>query len=285
MEHLRIYINNTKVANEIRKYNNLPGHAWSVSVSGKDKNLKVIYAITSDLSYYDCAVADAIYSLYKSDYDTFSVRHILHVLSGDEKQTLSAQKKANIEDSLTRLSKTELVIECTDEMRKREKIAPEETCELRGPFLTLTKTGKKYRLEDISDMPLYQYAEMNKQFISVPWEHLDVTSLTNTNENIVIKRFLIQRLEIMRNPNNRVLERKIIYSRTGGKDGMLADIGIQRKDYSEAGWKNKIRKIHNAVTTILDYYKYKEYIEDYKEIRGDGNVIRGVEIIGKIQNL
>lgn len=291
------YINNTKLLGTIRKYNDLSQNRKLITdVGKKGSNLDISFEISDDLSYYDCAVADAIFTLYKNEYQKFSLNQLIKVLSGNTGKALTEQNKPELLQSLKRLRSTNIRIDCTSEMKARGKLLDKNsTYILEGAFLTLEDTKKKYYLKDIEDMPLYKYAEENRQIIAVLPSLLDVYDvstqkpLTNTSENILIKRYLIQRLEIMRFNNN--IGREITYSwketGTAKMRGMLHELEIDIDSYSsKESRRHKFLDIHATVKKILEYYKQLNYITDYEVTRAhmDG-AIKGVRILGDIYNI
>lgn len=161
------FINNTKIANQIRK-GAAAGEPISCQVFG---TVSTVYQLSHQLSAFDCSVADAIYTLYKSGRETFTPGAVLKVLSGDHKQTVTVQKKNRITDSIRRLRETTIRICCTEEMRARERIAPDDEKVMDGPFLAVRDEGKdEYRFEGMEGMPLYHYGELTMQMIRFPGE-------------------------------------------------------------------------------------------------------------------
>lgn len=300
MELQYIYINNTKIANVIRRKNDFANKRNILLTGKRGSEIETAFWITHNLSAYDCAVADAIYTLYKGEYRRFSIRQILQVLSGDTEQTLTDTKRTEIVESIERLRLAKIKIDCTQEMYARRVLSREdEICILEGNFLNIDDAGKKYCLNHLKDIPLYRYAEMNKQMIAVPPELLCIYTtengkrkkLSDTRETILVKRYLIQRLEIMRNPRNSANGRKISYywedASKSHASGMLNDLQISMEECSsEAAKRHKFLRIHNSVIKILEYYKNDlHYIEDYEVRRGARGTIKGVEIIGNIKPL
>lgn len=102
--------------------------------------------------------------------------------------------------------------------------------------VAVEKNGKAYWFLEGRELPVYKYAEDIGQMISVPRELLDPAGLlkimfpakefqeseegkkllenvkfSSTDEMILLKRILIQRLEIMRNSRNNADGRRIRY--------------------------------------------------------------------------
>lgn len=275
------YINNTKLADEIRK--GVPaGKRLSCEVF---KGTITEYEISSPLSYFDCNVADAIYTLYKSNHRWFSSGQVLRVLSGDRKQTITKQKKKEITDSIERLRAAVIEIDCTAEMgiRATEPVVEGEKQVIQGPFLFADKIGDdKYRFDRttaVLPLPLYQYGELTKQMIRFPDRLLTVydssKKISDTMENISIKRFLIRRLEVIRHPSGsrrtadgglkRSRMRLISFQESGE---IFSKIGVSPTAFQSkpvSAWNQKRRNVRQTVTKILDYYQQIGYITGYRE--------------------
>ncbi len=287
-----IYMNNTKIANELRKYHNQPGMEYRINVGRRERPIPVRYRIDADLTPFDCMAADAVYTLLRNGYTSFSLGQVLRVMSGDERQTLTREKKQALEESIRRLSGAYLEIDCRKELRHRGG-ERDDSGRIYGIFLPVRRKGK-CSYEITGSLPLYEYAEMNRQIIAFLPKLLQTASedagerMSNTEERMLMKHYLIRRLELMRSPQNSMKERRIIYihkshSAFGGDAGMFPEIGLVPSDYSsEASWKNKRQKVHGSVCRILDYYQKIGYIEGYAVEKGEHGLVKGVEIQGEI---
>ena len=112
--------------------------------------------------------------------------------------------------------------------------------------VAVEKNGKAYWFLEGRELPVYKYAEDIGQMISVPRELLDPAGLlktmfpakefqeseegkkllenvkfSSTDEMILLKRILIQRLEIMRNSRNNADGRRIRYYAIKKEEGIL----------------------------------------------------------------
>lgn len=273
------YINNTKLADEIRR--GVPAEKrLSCTVF---KGTVTEYQLSAPLSCSDCNVADAVYTLYKSGRRQFTSGQVLRVLSGDKRQTITEQKKREITASIDRLMDVYLEIDCAAEMQARAPETAGEVQTIAGSFLSAEKIGRdKYyfdRATPVLPMPLYQYGELTKQMIRFPNQLLAVydgdKKITDTMETISLKRFLIRRLEIIRHPTparggaasglKRSGMRVISFQETGE---IFSKIGVSPADYKSkpvSAWNHKCRNIYQTVTKILDYYQQIGYIAGYRQ--------------------
>ena len=270
---------NTKVANKLRH-----------GAFGEGNRCKVMpgifteYDLLSDgpLSCFDCDVADAVYTLLsKQRRDSFTAGQVLRALSGDGRQTLTAQKKHSITQSIERLRSARIAIRCEAEMLERGGESPGPRS-FEGPFLRVREEGSRYVFERGADpeMPLYAYGEKTGQMISFPQELLCVQAggrkLSDSAETILIKRYLIRRLEILRNKQKK---------KEGGfrvisfqEDGDLAALLRISRLPSKEAQAQKLRRVQASVLQILEYYRQTGYIRDFKKSR------RNVIILEEVQN-
>lgn len=86
--------------------------------------------------------------------------------------------------------------------RARKRLGEKRAQRFEGPGLSAVQEGERLRLTGPDPMPLYACGEQNTQMICFPQVLLEVPAgrgkLTNTAENICLKRFLIRRLEVLR---------------------------------------------------------------------------------------
>ena len=113
-------------------------------VGSRGKNMTCRYRITVQeemqnvkFSYYDAAVYDAVYTLYKTNYSKFTLTDLLRVMSGDEKvrfyctKSRIQKREQKLRDSLEKLRNTTIAIDYSEEVQRRniqdEKGKPLET--------------------------------------------------------------------------------------------------------------------------------------------------------------
>lgn len=305
------YSNITKVANIIRKHNDLAGVERRIHVE-KDKDENPVYItlyISQNLSNFDMDVADAIYTLYKEKVTAITPTKVLRGLSGDLKQAAKiGYNKDCIIDSIDKLCETKIEIECSAQMKNRG-----ESIEYLGgySFLVATKSAKgdKYEIKQYTDnekvdkrtyyenffMPLYGYMEILRQVADFPAILLNpMNGVHNSIENIQIKRYLIRRLEIKRyqidTKSDENLSEKIVYyypshRKGGGEEGMFPLLNISERNYeTKDSWKHKRQNVHAKVVAILKRYKELGYIKGYKIYKTTRGLLYGVIIEGKLQN-
>lgn len=275
---------NTKIANEIRK-----------GASGREIRCEVMKGVFTTfsllpeaLTYADCDVADAVYTLFsKYERDSFTIGQVLRILSGDGRQTLTKQKRQEIEESIERLRNTSIEIFCEEEMQEREK-KKEHRMSLpylyQGAFLNVRKEDKRYFFEEGKNpMPLYGYGEQTRQMISFPSALLQVRGgggqkLRDSAETVFVKRYLIRRLEILRkNPRKKNDDFRYISLRDN-KD-LAVHLRLSERFPSKERRAQKRRRLQVSVLEILEYFKEISYITeyDYQEAAQSVKIIGGVK--------
>ncbi|MCI9120729.1 MAG: AAA family ATPase [Oscillibacter sp.] len=269
-------MNNTKLCNEIRSGRAPVGEAVSCRVF---EETVTRCRLSGSLSPFDCDVADAVYTLLLRRQKSFSPGDVLRVLSGDARQTITRQKRQVITASLERLRNVEIAIDCTAEMRARGKLGLEETRELSGPFLSAVPEEGRYVFpKDVLPLPLYTYGELTTQMISFPQCLLEVRAggrrLSNTEGNICLKRYLIRRLEVIRNRRSKAGPAMRSLSFQEGS-GLMTALGFAGRSYqTEAAREARRKALAKTAMDVLEYYRRLGYLTGFTP-RSDGVTITG----------
>lgn len=264
-------INNTKIANVIPKYHDLPKTRNIISVNTRGTKRKDIqFVITRDLTRFDMAVADAVYSLDRQGIKKITARKILLAISGDEYISVPKDRKIQVETVIEKLMDTEIYISCKEEAN--QTVAPYYA----GKFLDAVRDTNGYKIQGNKPMPLYAYGEDKRHMITVPWELFQyrpdegrgtTDKIINSKENMLLKCYLVRQLEIIRNGRNKVEEKTFqIKSRAE----IFENLEIDTKSFTEESLMNKIRDIYRKMELILEYwvrigYIIKDYETDKKE--------------------
>lgn len=294
------------------------------------KERAVYFAVKENFtfSYYEKILCDAVYSiwvLYRSlrnsveKYEgkqeiTFTARDVLACMSGkDDIRIRKAKdgqkgKEERLIESLEKLGKADIGI-WWEEERKERKITGVSPV-IAGKFLPIRRidgTGK-FRLNLDVGLPVYEYAAALHQMIRIPemllscgnlelenGETISALTLQNSDETLMLKHQIIQRLELLRNEKNRFTNRKIRYyyeshRKDGDVDGLFATMGIRKEQFaSDSAWANKKQALDRQVHAMLDYYCNIGYLENYVDAGiGKGRKRRagvtGVDLEGVIKD-
>ena len=173
------------------------------------------------------AVMDSVYTMLVNGVVAFTPEMVVRIMSGNFDQDVKPQKSGAVTRSLHKLSLIRISIDCTNELRTREKIKKDETAKWESYLMPLHEIDIQsanhqtvMRGYQLLEKPiLYFYAESIKQIIDVPTELLEITDasgsghLSDTDDVIVIKRAIIRRIEQMKNEKNHMNNDTINYER------------------------------------------------------------------------
>jgi len=259
-------MNNCKIANELRKYRDLTGCVNRVSLSDDPENY-ADYVITQELSYLDMVTANAVYSLWRSGEGKsgFRAETIGQIMAGDMDRRLRPEKQDEVEARLQRLAKTELYI-----LADHDQQAKQEAYE--GPFLPIIwESGKsrlRFHFRDEGQMPLYQYAEDRGQLIRLAIgllrddEKQGQTKLNNNDRTLLLRHYLLQELEIVRYPGNRVDRRELRLLKrdeTGSEYGLLWILGLAAEEKNQTA---EAKRAQQTMEQLMDNWRKSGYVTE-----------------------
>ena len=264
--------------------------------------------LSQELTPTDLSTIDSVYNFYLAQKTSFTATDLAKAVSGNPKKRPSEEMLNMIEQSMSRLMGTTIVINCGEEMQARGLIQNSEDeyilKTMSGTMVVGTretvenkrthKTETVYTLmENKMPLPLYDYAERTKQIISVSPILLNTVAANignDTNETVALKRAIIKRIEMMKNNKNSITNNKISFGGLDKNDGIFGEAGILKeqfvKDGDDSSWRVRTAKYRNYVSKLLDYYKSLNYIADYdwyysSTVFGGRPSIKGVEIFLK----
>lgn len=194
-----------------------------------DANIKTSRPITEYGDAVQVAVNSLIYDREKAGLlRVFSIDQICRQLiatsdaNGRKVTQKTREKVSNLIENV--LSKIDVEIDATDELRARGKIGQEDPWNIKGPILPLERTdagrigGHNVKLYRFGRPVLLEYAEQNKQLIKTPIDALDIKEISATGEimydcpvklseeRIAIRNYLWRRIENMRSDEARARE-------------------------------------------------------------------------------
>lgn len=242
--------------------------------------------LTKPINKYDQAVFDAVASLIVNNEAAFREDSYLDLTDGQIYSALSggrAWKNASdleeVNASMYKGLYTRAVIDFSEQVRSEQlRLFDDELASgqvdsplIAGEVITLTTVnGKKVSGYRIYSLPaLYKYGSAVKQIASYPQELLNVPDLKNYRKNVILKTYLLRRIEEMK--HSAKLTNKIKYST------IFNEINEQEeRDFS----RNARKRLRNDVSKCLAYWKSKGEIADYEEYM-IGTTVEGVEITVK----
>lgn len=289
------YFNNTKIAKVISTRENLVdtgGISIKTIREGVITDVDLVsderLQLTKDITPYDMAVQDAIYSLYQAGCDRFTVQMVGEIMSGNTNQDILPQKIEEISRSIHKMRHIDISIDCTEEWIAKGKRLPKSGKVIFKSYLlplaeVKVTAGNQMEMEGyrlLSKPALYDYAEHLNQIVNVPIGLLATQELLSDNtEVIIIKRYLIKKIALMKNKRNDLCSDRISLEWYDKKNhemkGLYAELGYHAEDYSK--WRDKKAQLRSITVKILEYLKSVGYIKSYQEYL-DGREIKGYEI-------
>lgn len=131
-----------------------------------------------------------------------------------------------------------------------------------GKYIEIkNQKGNKIKVYEIRELPiLYQYSKSIKQIRAIPIELMKIKGLRSSKQNTVIKIWLLQQIESMKTTKKNGKHRNNIINIKTLFESLKYDIQFYEKN--ERATKSKYIK---QTFQILDYWKEKKYIKDYKQ--------------------
>lgn len=288
-------INNSKLALEIT--DNFVGEGEIPIVVSKKKARKEFEIIASmafeepnlqisgrqPYTAYDRAVLNGICSLWQAGNTAFTPSMVylaMNGLSGTNEGgvKVSPQSIGAVTRSIEKQRVTRLTIDCTNQMKyyKDLKTAKFDAMMISVDGVEMTaqngKRVKAYTFTNPNRPPvLYEYSRSIGQVLSVPPRLLNSTAAIRTTEEvIIIREYLIRRIEGMKGQNelkNNRITYKAIYS----------ELAIEIETLTGDALKNTTRRVRKNTEAILTHLKTEGYISDFEEYR-TGRTIAGIEI-------
>lgn len=220
------------------------------------------------LTAYDRMVYDGICSVLIHNKDMLATnRQIYEAFAG--KGTTSPQALGHVTRSLNKMRNTTIYLNCTPHIKTKnpeiENMVFDENL-LSFSRLTIISGGQETTGYKFFKMPiLYEYASCMNQIIAVDRTLLNIPTINNTDNNNLIKIYLLRRIETMKSKHNNIASNKIKF------DSMIAYLDIQTNSKAEYA------RFRKTIKTILDYWKQGDYIKDYIEYK-EGKKFAGIEI-------
>lgn len=228
------------------------------------------------LSTYDKSIINGVTSLLENGNTVFSIPMLYHAMTGKKNPSIDENLSEEIAGKLDKMRRIIISIDLTEENEahylkdKNGNPIVLEDVSLEGYLLPLNKVtgvvnGKRTEVfQIIQHPPIYTYSKLKRQLSSIPIFLLDAP-INNNATTIPLKTYLLQRLELMKNKNNKIKSNTILY------ESVYKEV--------ETGEINKTKKmrIRKYTTKILDYLIENEYIISYKEFK-KGRAIAGVDV-------
>lgn len=292
-------INNSKLANRLTIDSDMvSGDIIPVRVSSKKakKEMKILatmafenpnVSITGRQPYtaYDRAVYEAICSLWEAGNTAFTPAMVYHAMNGtsgtdDGGASISLQAIESVTRSIEKHRFTRLTIDCSEQIEKGQykdlKSAKYDAMMISVDGIEMkAQNGKKVKAYSFTNPKrppvLYEYSKTIGQVLSVPAKLLNSSHMIrSTDENIVIRKYLIRRIELMKGKNG-LQSKHITYT------GVCEELGIDIDSLTGNAKKDTHKRIRKNTGALLSHLQHENYIKGYEEYK-DGRTVVGVKI-------
>lgn len=240
-----------------------------IFLSIRDENgLKVPQNITA----YDKAVHDGLCSVLTQNKNMIATsRQIYEAMAG--KTTTNRQAIEHVIHSLNKMSMTKIYLDYSQQAKNKGLSFDRMTFE--GNLLyfigveveTNGQISKGYKF--LTTPILYEYAANIGQIITVNKSLLNIPNVANTDDSVVLRHYLLRRIQTMKNQRNCVNQNKIKF------DSMFSYCSISNSGQQLS--RTQLNRKRRIVYDTLQAWVNMKYIKGYTEYR-DGRKILGVEI-------
>ena len=206
--------------------------------------------ITKHLTKFDKRVYIAAGALFNNGFKTFTVAQIYTAMGNAGRPNSTTAKKIN--DSLTKMQAAHIYLDNTSESKyyKYDKFVYDAS------LLPMERVNAVMNGQEVTavrlfrEPPLITFARERKQITTISRKLLE-SPLSKTEANLTIEDYLLERISHMKNKGKKSkISNKMLY------DTIYKECNItSRMERSRAP-----EKIHR----LLEFYKEKEFIKDYK---------------------
>ena len=280
----RMYMNNCKIAHVISQHEGLMNSRdpYEISKLVKDNpDVSTYLRLTYEgrerpskinITKFDSAVMDAVYTLIQNGYEGATTHMINRVMSGNLNQTISPEMERRVEESIEKLRLITINIMCREELKAKNIKRDADFESSMFPCVRISvRVGNKTSVSGymLYRNALYYYAESIRQIIAAPFElrSLDISKKT-TCDVIIIKDYIIQRIEVMKHlqgaKNWNRISLEWYDSECGRMSGLLPTLGYTPDKYNRYDMKRS--KVNGIIVAILDCFARSGYINGYEKV-------------------
>jgi len=245
-----------------------------------------IFALDSggSLTSFDKAILNGVSSLLIAGTIYFTIPMLYRAMIGSENPSMREEAVRTIRDRLEFMRHATITLDCTEEaaahfIKEGQNLQSLTVSQYLLPMnrMNAVLNGREVEAYFLIDTPpLFQYASSKRQISLVDMDLLNVhfeadspmagASLNNTPASIVLKNYLLTRIEGMKNPNNRLQSRKILFSSIYEELGEPSPI------------KQRRQRLRNYTEIYLEYLTQQNYISGTAS-PAPGAFVDGVEIV------
>lgn len=213
------------------------------------------------LTYFDRAVANAVYSIYLTGATHFTPGMVFRAMNGESESVRMTSKdmQDKINESIQRLMRTLITIDATNENPQKDGRNKKLPFIIRGNLVYAVYAQLKVNGQEVSGYkfvhkpPLLQYSEWKKQINTYDINVLD-TPLKTTEDNVILKSYLLERVLGAKNESSK-LQNIILY------DTIYKILNVEAEN--EGTLRAKKRDIRNKVKSVLNYWIEEKSIDGF----------------------
>lgn len=236
------------------------------------------------LTNFDKAILNGVSSLLIAGTIYFTIPMLYRAMIGCENPSMREEAIQTIRTRLEFMRHSTITLDCTGEaaahfIKDGQNLQSLTLSQYLLPMnrMNAVLNGREVEAYFLIDTPpLFQYASSKRQISLVDMKLLNVhfeadsplagASLNNTPTIIVLKNYLLIRIEGMKNQNNRLQSHKILFSSIYEELGEPSPI------------KQRRQRLRNYTEIYLEYLTQQNYISGYS-FTHTGRVVDGVEIV------
>lgn len=236
------------------------------------------------LTNFDKAILNGVSSLLVAGTIYFTIPMLYHAMVGSSNPSMREEAVQAIRDRLEFMRRSTITLDRTEEaaahfIRDGQDLQSLTISQYLLPMNRMNAVLNGRDVEAyflIETPPLFKYASSKRQISLVDMELLNVhfeepsplagVRLNNTAVTIVLKNYLLTRIEGMKNQNNRLQSRKILFS------SLYQELG------EEDATKQRRQRLRSYTEIYLEYLTAQHYISGYTFTK-NGRFVDGVEIL------
>lgn len=276
-------IPNTKVSSMLVKPGMMNAGTQAIDVSGRNKSSKIKVSVDfqqtnlnlpANYTPYDREVFNSVCTLLEAGNTFIWAEQVYRIMTGKtNSEFVSPQSVSAVTKSLMKQMLTMVSIDFSEQVKQYPSMAGKvEDARLFGNMLymkgvTFSVHGQQRTgFQILQTPPVYEYAKKLGQIVSVPLQVLDTKSaIRNTDEIIVIKSYLVRRIEQMKKARG-ATSSVILY------ETIFSECQLEMRSQVK---RNRTRE---NIKRLLDFWKNEElFIKDYEELM-KGRTYYGISI-------
>lgn len=248
-------------------------------------NVQMDYSAINDsllpknLTPFDREVLNGICSIANSGQTLMTVQMIIEAFTGRRNESKPFIRK--VKRSIDKLRTCILSIDWTDHARMALKhktggtdieqfISRDTILNMIEAYITVNGTKTHgYRLKEIPEV--LKYGMFVGQVVTIDKSLLQVGDINNTDNNIVLKNYILRRIATMKNPNNKISSNTILF------ETAFNDCDMLQSRRNKTRTNVQLQRFRETIFRILDEYKAVGYITGYDVLK-EGNRYKGVDI-------